>query len=186
VKEHILEIKKLIPSSICKKIIQYYDYGFEEAALSSDKPGGEIVKNFRNCYTKSIQTSTTFGEEIMLKYIKSRIFLVLEKYGKKFPHLYIEGISQLDMLKYEANKYDAGYKYHIDFGPKSMNRHLSLSICLNNDFKGGEFQFDLQDGQMQYPQNEGDCLCFPSNFMFPHQVNKVISGTRYALICWAV
>lgn len=184
--DHILEIKKLIPASICKKIISYYNYGFEDAAVTSDNPEGAIVKNLRNCQTKNILSSYSFGEKIMLNYIKSKLFIALNTYSKKFKDFSVEGLSQLDLLKYESNSYDAGYKYHVDMGPKSTPRHLSMSLCLNNDFEGGEFKFNLSSGEIQYPQNVGDIIMFPSNFMFPHQVNKITKGTRYALIGWAV
>lgn len=184
--DHILEIKKLIPASICEKIVSYYDYGFEDAAVTSDKPGGAIVKNLRNCQIKNILDSYSFGEKIMLNYIKDKLFTALNSYTKKFNEFYFEELSQLDILKYESNSYDAGYKYHVDMGPKSTPRHVSISLCLNNDFEGGEFKFKLSNGEFQYPQNVGDCIMFPSNFMFPHQVNRVTKGTRYALIGWAV
>ena len=52
--------------------------------------------------------------------------------------------------------------------------------------KGGEFVFDLPQNKIQYPQNVGDAIIFPSNFMFPHQVNQITEGTRYALIAWVI
>ena len=104
---------------------------------------------------------------------------------KKFD-IDIKEISQLDILKYETNKYKAGYDFHQDFGKGCTERHLSISICLNNDYEGGEFVFDLPSGHHVVPQNVGDAVVFPSNFMFPHQVNKITKGTRYALIGWVV
>ena len=104
-------------------------------------------------------------------------------YQKKFD-IDIKEISQLDILKYETNKYKAGYDFHQDFGKGCTERHLSISICLNNDYEGGEFVFDLSSGKHVLPQNVGDAVIFPSNFMFPHQVNKITRGTRYALIGW--
>lgn len=185
-KDYIVEFRKLIPNQICKKIITYYDYGLEDAAISSDKPEGMVLKTFRNCRKKDILQSFSFGEKILLNFIKSKIFTAVKSYERKFPHLYVDGLSQLEILKYEANKYDAGYKYHVDMGPKSTPRHLSISICLNNEFEGGEFKFNLANEEVQYPQNVGDCIIFPSNFMFPHQVNRVTKGIRYALIGWVV
>jgi len=51
---------------------------------------------------------------------------------------------------------------------------------------GGEFKFNLNGVEVQIPQNIGDAIAFPSNFMFPHQVNKILTGTRYAIIGWVV
>ena len=44
--------------------------------------------------------------------------------------------------------------------------------------------FDINGEKLNYPQNVGDLIIFPSNFMFPHQVNKIKSGTRFALVTW--
>jgi hypothetical protein len=185
VQDYILEVRKLIPSHICKKIINYLDHGFEDAGVVRK---GEAVldKKIRNCATRSLLEPSTLGEKIITNFIYSRIRIALESYQKKYTIPLAQDISQLDLLKYVSNEYKAGYKYHVDYGKGTSQRHLSISICLNNDFEGGEFKFELPNKEVQYPQNEGDCIIFPSNFMFPHQVNQVTEGTRYALIAWVL
>lgn len=180
-KEYILEVKKIIPTSLCKKIIQYFDNNYEDA-----RTVGGINKNTRNCLSRDIVETQTFGQKLCFNAVREKIFDCVEHY-KRIHKVEPERISQLDLLKYEANEYKAGYNFHVDFGPQANERHLSISICLNNDYTGGEFVFDLPDGhRYNLPQNEGDAVIFPSNFMFRHQVNKVISGTRYALISWVI
>lgn len=171
---------------MCKKLISYFDNSFEDAAITGETSQGDVVKNIRNCTRRNILNTKTFGEKLILNYAKSKIFEITSQYQKKFNFLNTERISQLELLKYEANNYDAGYKYHVDMGPKSTDRQLSISICLNNDFTGGEFMFNLNEIEIQVPQNIGDAIVFPSNFLFPHQVNKVLTGTRYAIIGWVV
>jgi predicted 2-oxoglutarate/Fe(II)-dependent dioxygenase YbiX len=179
-REYILDIKKLIPNNVCKKTISYFDNKFEDA-----KTVAGLNKKTRNCMTRSLLEPSTFGEKLMLNYLKSKIFSAAEIYKDKFPYLAFEKISQLDILKYENNEHNVGYKFHKDFGTKTNERHISISICLNNEFEGGEFVFDIEP-QLQLPQNVGDAVIFPSNFMFPHQVNPITSGTRYALIAWVI
>lgn len=180
-KEYILEVKKIIPSNLCKKIISYFDNNSEDAATT----GNGVNKNIRNCTTRNILDTFTFGERLCSTIAQQKIFECVAHYKKKH-NINIEKISQLDLLKYESNNFDAGYDFHQDFGRSCTLRHLSISICLNNDFDGGEFVFDLLNGKYVVPQNEGDAIIFPSNFMFPHQVNKVTEGTRYALIGWVI
>ena len=178
-KEYILEVKKLLTPSFCEKIISYHDNNLEEAQIVSG-----INKNTRNCLTKHLHEPKSLGEKILLNAIKEKIFDCVNVYKEKF-FINITSLSQIDFLKYETNDFDAGYKFHCDYGINSMQRHLSISICLNNNYRGGEFVFQLPSSdQFVIPQNEGDALIFPSNFMFPHQVNKITSGTRYALIGW--
>jgi hypothetical protein len=186
VQEYILELKKLIPSNVCEKIIKYYDNNFDDAGTVDDKKIVTVDKDVRNCTQRPLTNPCTFGEKIVLNYIYSNFFTVMDLYRKKHPYSMTTKISQLDILKYEANEHKAGYKYHVDYGASSMQRALSVSIALNNNFQGGEFKIKLGNEEYQYPQNVGDCLVFPSNFMFPHQVNQVTKGTRFALIGWVV
>lgn len=178
-REYILEIKKLIPEEYCKKIISYYDNDFITAQTMS----GENRK-IRNCDSRPI-TKDSFGKIICSNYIENIIFDCVSLYEKSIAKTNTNKISSLEILKYVSNEYDAGYTFHQDFGTLVTKRAFSISICLNNSFEGGEFVFDLgKEGKIQYPQNVGDALMFPSNFMFSHQVNKVIEGTRYAIIGW--
>jgi|TARA_E500000318_G_scaffold102107_1_gene106160 hypothetical protein len=179
-KEYILEVKKVISHPFCKKIINCFDHNYNDAGTV-----GGVNKNVRNCVTRSVMNPETFGERICSNFIQEKIFNCVEHYQQKHK-VKSEKISQLDLLKYETNDSDAGYVFHTDFGLKVSERQLSISICLNNQYEGGEFVFETPDGPHTIPQNEGDAVIFPSNFMFRHQVNKVTAGTRYALIGWVI
>ena len=179
-KEYILEVKKIIPPKFCEKIINYFDHSYEDASTT-----GGMNKNIRNCMTRNLLAPKTFGERVCSNFVKEKIFHCVKHYKNKHD-IHIDKISQLDILRYDTNEYKAGYKFHKDFGYKCSERHLSISICLNNEYEGGEFVFDLSSGHYTVPQNVGDAVIFPSNFMFPHQVNKITEGTRYALIGWVI
>ena len=180
-KEYILEVKKIIPQVICKKIISYFDNNYRDAETT----GSGINKNIRNCLTRSLLEPKSLGEKICLNAVEEKIFDCVKHYKSQYD-VDIEKISQLDILRYDANEFKAGYDFHQDFGSKVTERHLSISICLNNEYEGGEFVFNIPEGYHTIPQNVGDAVIFPSNFMFPHQVNKVTKGTRYALIGWVI
>jgi hypothetical protein len=181
-KEYILEVKKIIPQTFCKKIISYFDNNYQDAGTT----GEGVNKNIRNCLTRSLFDTKSLGEKICLNAVKEKIFHCVDHYKNKHD-IDIDKISQLDILRYDANEFKAGYDFHKDFGRKVTERHLSISICLNNEYEGGEFVFKLDnESLLTIPQNVGDAVIFPSNFMFPHQVNKVTKGTRYALIGWVI
>lgn len=180
-KEYILEVKKIIPQTFCKKIISYFDNNYQDAGIT----GEGVNKNIRNCLTRSLLEPNSFGERICSNAVKEKIFQCVDHYKNKY-ELDIKKISQLDILRYDANQYKAGYDFHQDFGHDCSQRHLSISICLNNEYEGGEFVFNIPGGYYTIPQNVGDAVIFPSNFMFPHQVNKITRGTRYALIGWVI
>jgi predicted 2-oxoglutarate/Fe(II)-dependent dioxygenase YbiX len=64
----------------------------------------------------------------------------------------------------------------------SEPRSISCSLNLNDDYEGGEFTFF--DDTLSYNLGKGDVLMFPSNFMYPHAIKPILSGTRYAIITW--
>jgi predicted 2-oxoglutarate/Fe(II)-dependent dioxygenase YbiX len=55
---------------------------------------------------------------------------------------------------------------------------------LNDEYEGGEFAFF--DREIIIRGGKGSIVMFPSNFMFPHEVMPVTSGTRYSIITWYV
>lgn len=180
-KEYILEVKKIIPKVLCDKIIHYFDNEYNEARTT----GSGVNKDIRNCLTRNLFMTKSFGQTLCLNATKQKIFDCVTHYKKKH-EVPIHKISQLDLLKYETNNYAAGYNFHHDFGKDCLHRNLSISICLNNEYTGGEFVFDCKGEKLTIPQNVGDAVIFPSNFIFPHQVNKVTKGTRFALIGWVI
>jgi Rps23 Pro-64 3,4-dihydroxylase Tpa1-like proline 4-hydroxylase len=181
-KEYILEVRKTIPSQICQKIIKYFDHDLDEALVVSG-----LNKNIRNCLTTNLLEPKSFGQRIMSNYIQYIYHSLANKYFEFHKNFSYQRISQLDLLKYETNENKVGYKFHKDFGPGTTERHLSISLNLNDSFEGGEFLFDLgNDSYEQYIQGTGDAIIFPSNFMFSHQVNKITKGTRYAIIGWVI
>lgn len=186
-KTYIFEKKKFFSPSLCKKVIQYFDNNLFPAGTVGDGGKDHYSKKIRNCETTSLlDTSNSFGKKLILNAVNENINKICNLYSEKFPHCNIEKISQIDLLKYEANDHKVGYNWHVDFGASCSDRHLSISINLNNDFEGGEFLFDLPDGIHECIQNTGDVIVFPSNFIFPHQVNPISKGVRYAIIAWAV
>ncbi len=64
-------------------------------------------------------------------------------------------------------------------------RKLSMSIVLNSDFEGGDFEISGLDDENKFPRlEEGSIIVFPS-FM-EHRVAPVTKGIRYSLITWFV
>ena len=112
-KEYILEVRKKIPQNICNKIIKYFDKDLHHAQVTD--PEKPVNKNVRNCELTSLTTAQTFGQKFFLNYVKKQMWDGINEYKNKYPTLHVEKLNQIDLLKYEANNYDAGYKCHIDF-----------------------------------------------------------------------
>jgi hypothetical protein len=91
--------------------------------------------------------------------------------------------------KIRFNQYRAGtqMKEHCDHihsmfdGERKGIPTLSIVGVLNDDYEGGEFVM-WQDRNIKL--KTGDLLIFPSNFLYPHRVNEVTSGTRNTFVSW--
>ena len=79
-------------------------------------------------------------------------------------------------------KYETGMHYqqlHMDCIAGDLQRKLTFSLILNDDFEGGDFNI-LQQSLIK--TTKGKLLVFPS--FLPHAVMPVTSGVRYAIFGW--
>ena len=71
-----------------------------------------------------------------------------------------------------------------------MIRKLSFTLCLNDEFEGGDF--NIWDAHPKTEKSnikkiklkKGEMLVFPSHLW--HKVDKVTKGTRKSLVGWVV
>ena len=95
-----------------------------------------------------------------------------------------DGFSPIKYNRYTKNKRMAQHCDHIKALFEGERRGIPILTCLgilNNDYTGGEFKLW---GGATIDIKPGDLLIFPSNFMYPHMVEPVKSGTRYSYISW--
>ena len=102
----------------------------------------------------------------------------------------------------QITRYDKGgfYNFHVDGTGDHLTaydlpdkpymhgnvRTLSMSIMLNEDFDGGEFEFASYANEKciitPIKPKTGDIIVFPS--VMEHRVAPVTKGTRYSLVNW--
>ena len=87
------------------------------------------------------------------------------------------------------NQYKEGghYDKHIDnfkAEPKVNNTYFDygFSICLSDDYEGGEFVVDNEIGQIPYKLKAGQVIFFP--IIYAHTVAPIKKGIRKAIIGW--
>jgi PKHD-type hydroxylase len=85
--------------------------------------------------------------------------------------------------------YDSSYKgyygWHIDVGPDSSRRKLSVVVQLSDpsEYEGGELQIWTGGKEPSIiEKDQGTVIIFPSFFL--HQVTPVTKGTRRSLVLW--
>lgn len=123
------------------------------------------------------------------KEIQDKLWFVIEKYILK-DIKYLEwfscwsGYTQVRFNKYTK---DTRMRIHCDHihsmfdGKVKGIPTLSLLGTLNDDYEGGDFIM-WETEKIEIPK--GSVIVFPSNFMYPHQVNPVTKGARYSYVSW--
>lgn len=90
------------------------------------------------------------------------------------------GFSNIKFIKYDEDSEMVNHCDHIQHGAAGIPI-LSVIGVLNNDYQGGEFVlFDDHTVEL----TAGDVIIFPSVFLYPHRVNKIIKGSRYSFVAW--
>ena len=139
--------------------------------------------------TKNLGTSKVAMKEFWIT-PQHQDYQVIQKGFKIAVNDYISIHDKIKIQEYtnfRINCYDTGgfMKEHIDnihysHGQKQGYPHLTSLIFLNDDYEGGEFVLCGEPLE----KKKGSAVVFPSNFMFPHEVKKVISGDRYSVMTW--
>ena len=88
---------------------------------------------------------------------------------------------------YNQYEEDGHYDKHIDnfkAEPKTANTYFDygFSICLSDDYEGGEFIVDNEIGEIPYKLRAGQVLFFP--IIYAHTVAPIKKGVRKAIIGW--
>ena len=182
---YIKNLEGFIDNDICDKSVNellikdneftqhtFYNPSKEsESTLSGDK---ELDITMCDTSTKSI--------------IMDKIWHGLHYYIKDYIKLpYFEGCSGYSDIRWNRYKETRKMAEHCDHihslfdGERKGIPILSVLGSLNDDYTGGELVFF---GDQTIKFGKGDLLIFPSNFLYPHRVEPITSGTRWSYISW--
>jgi hypothetical protein len=158
---------------------------WEQAGTVTDGP----FQNYRTNKLMAITHLAQISGNPVLQNIHNQLNLLL--LASTIPYAKRLGIQEpfwhegYNLLKYRGGE---EYKAHYD-GGTAMARAVSALVYLNNDYKGGEleFQFRNQDDPTATRKcveilPRGSIVVFPS-FVW-HRVKPVTKGTRYSLVLW--
>ena len=127
----------------------------------------------------------------------------LDKY--KFPNhlqqcidtankLYNFSLHEFEPLQYTVYQEGDYYDWHVDSHSKpylnGMIRKLSFTLCLNDEYEGGDFSIcethpiSEKINVKSFALKKGEMIVFPSHTW--HKVEKVTKGIRKALVGWVV
>ena len=176
--------KNSLPKHICEHIIKYA----LNKAIVKGTTGDRNKGNIRNSHV--VWNNEPWINDLLMQYIRA----ANQDAGWNFN---IDDNENVQFTIYDKDQY---YSWHVDawekpYGKSSKYpgkiRKLSASILLNDDFEGGDFEFNLRNHDhennifpINHSKNTGTVIVFPSHIL--HRVNKVTAGTRYSLVCWAL
>ena len=176
-------MENVVPEELCDRILN--EYSNSNDWISTSVGEGEINTNIRNCNVISISQQVIIDKNVDVRKKLDEDFFVcaseaLNKYRELYPEVGSEIDTGYDLLRYTEGQF---YTQHTD-SFKAQQRTVSCSFLLNDDYEGGEFAFF--DREIMIKGGKGSIVMFPSNFMFPHEILPVTSGTRYSIITWYV
>ena len=171
---------KEISHEVCHKIIKLGEGKWDQA-----KTWGSKDENIEHDLNKTRKSDIAWiTEQWVYDLIWPYMLNANEKGGWKYD---IVAAESCQVTRYTK---DGFYTWHID-GMGSHEevidgnvRKLSITIVLNSDFEGGDFEMGSYNKELfNIPRlEEGSIIVFPS-FM-EHRVAPVTKGNRYSLVAW--
>lgn len=131
---------------------------------------------------------TTFIPPVMHNYVMERVWHGYNQYLTDLNFRWYGSWQAYSSIRYNRYKETRIMKAHCDHihtlfdGDRKGVPTMTALGLLNDEFEGGEFVL-FEEGPVEF--KAGDLMIFPSNFLFPHRVDPVTSGTRYSFVAWA-
>jgi predicted 2-oxoglutarate/Fe(II)-dependent dioxygenase YbiX len=186
IKNFVKTFDNVFSVSVVSALIRYCNtIQFYDAAVVHEK-GEAVDKKTRDTQNISLnQLDKSLTNVHYANLIGKTLTDVLKNYCKEYLDFCLEGINDIQILKYSKGGF---YTWHTDHAGIKIPRTMSIVTFLNNDYEGGELSFRNPDGTGEYKiePKVGRVVAFPSNFMYPHTVVPVRKGTRYTVVAWAI
>jgi|TARA_E500000318_G_scaffold12487_2_gene11491 predicted 2-oxoglutarate/Fe(II)-dependent dioxygenase YbiX len=187
-KKEISDYSLLIKNSLSTPLINLIN---EEIYSNIEHWGkGAVGDVGEKNHIRSVKVTSFDEKDIGASISKRIIFNELKKFVPQLEDAYREKVSKFyfsDKNYFQFLYYDdemqGHYVYHVD--NSCLNpRNLTILVGLNSkdEYEGGELFVANQEKGVKL--DKGDVVCFPSNFMFPHKVERVRKGQRKVLIIW--
>ena len=174
---------KEISRKICKKLIKLGKGKWDQAQTIGSKDGKASLDNIRKSDIVWINDQWVY--DLIWEYMLA----ANERAGWKYNIVAAEDCQVTRYTKddfYSWHKDGMGSHTEVNNEPDKEllygnTRKLSMSIILNSDFEGGDFE--MRDKYERVPRlEEGSIVVFPS-FM-DHRVAPITKGIRYSLVAW--
>ena len=172
-KDYIKVYRGMVPPQVCEYLVgvasQDYSARWEPIGVVDNSKGVRVCDSIVLNAADHIDST-----------IQEYVFEADNRYTGVFKDLKISEDKGYTLLRYLPG---GKYEYHTD-QHNLYNREITIIINLNDDYEGGDLGhcYDKFNTKLGI----GDVCVFPSNFMFPHKIKPITSGTRYSIVTWAV
>jgi len=166
-------------------VIEYCDsFGVEQSTLTGTTDIEE-VKKYRESKIKFHQRNQDNG------WIFDKLNFIIQSINEMYYGFDLNGYNVFQYTTYDAED-EGRYDWHMDMAMGHEQpgvaeiRKLSLTLLLDDDFEGGEFQINGSNAHepIIVPLQKGRAILFPS-FMI-HRVTPVTKGKRRSIVVWVV
>lgn len=186
--DYVMIIDDLFDAEFCRKVSEHI----------KNNPKQEWRNNFQDTDTFRLRSVTLFSpiyngdftsewKEIYDHVLTTVHEKGIKEYIQKIRPAYWSFGDDLEIVDSSALIYNEGddFKYHYDqyVEASSFNKILAVSLQINDDYEGGEFDFPCIG--KSYKLKPGSIIIFPTTWMFYHAIKPITSGVRHAFIIWA-
>lgn len=179
--DYVYKIDDFLDQETCKSIVQKIKKLKWEKHTYYDNKQGTMIS-----YDNDL--SVIFNSDIPeADTINKKLSYALKIYLDNLNFKWYPSYTNYSSIRFNRYDKDTLMKLHCDHihtlfdGVNKGVPVLTMLGSINNNYKGGELvMFDQKVVELR----AGNLLIFPSNFLFPHEVKPVISGTRYSYVSW--
>ena len=171
--------QNIVSDSLCDKLINYSD---NQKTLQPSTYSTSSGKSERSNQRVKMDDGWFRNGETYYNDIKNCFMTVIKKYREKHEDFVCQRHTDFRMNKYSEGGFMSRHvdNIHHSHGQEYGYPQASALLFLNDDYEGGHFHIS----GLRYETKKGSAIIFPSNVMFPHEVNLITKGTRYSIVTW--
>ena len=171
--------QNIVSDNLCDKLIDYSD---NQKPLQPSTYSTSSGKSDRSKERVKMDDGWFRKGEKFYDDIRKSFQEVIRRYQEKHPDFVCQRHTDFRLNKYSYGGFMSRHvdNIHHSHGQKYGYPQVSSLLFLNDNYKGGQ----LKISNTTYNTKKGSAIIFPSNFMFPHEVNLITEGTRYSIVTW--
>ena len=171
--------QNIISNDLCDKLIDYSD---NQKTLQPSTYSTSSGKSKRSNQRVKMDDGWFRNGETYYNDIKNCFMTVIKKYREKHEDFVCQRHTDFRLNKYSEGGFMSRHvdNIHHSHGQEYGYPQASALLFLNDDYEGGHFHIS----GLRYETKKGSAIIFPSNFMFPHEVNRIEKGTRDSIVTW--